>query len=371
MNGTSLLRRRLRPRRGRRRGTARAAVRGLAPAWGDRPARRRPPAEGTTNARCVVGCARVATSVAAGSARRARGRRGHAQAPSSAATTTRTTAPMASERQPTIRRVADVRDARGRRLRGRRLAGGSPWRRFAIYEQASRARKPHAVPRRPTPPTDSPRAAALPRLAPARRRARRGEPDEPGRRRAGRRARRIRPLHGPPCSPARCWRSPSLPALAAWLVERSAAAAHGDVHDDALVLRRADLRDRGPARRDRRRRAVDRAAARPRALGRAALRPAPAAWPRDRRSRGAADARSATPARRGGHPDRRLGARATRRCSPPWRWHHLLWKFVGFALAPAAVLFNAHQHIAYGGTLGQYYLEGARRRTCARSPSTG
>ena len=29
-----------------------------------------------------------------------------------------------------------------------------------------------------------------------------------------------------------------------------------------------------------------------------------------------------------------------------------------FALLPAAVLFNAHQYIAYGGTLGQYYLEG-------------
>ena len=27
-------------------------------------------------------------------------------------------------------------------------------------------------------------------------------------------------------------------------------------------------------------------------------------------------------------------------------------------MLPAAVLFNAHQHIAYGGTFGQYYLEG-------------
>jgi hypothetical protein len=42
----------------------------------------------------------------------------------------------------------------------------------------------------------------------------------------------------------------------------------------------------------------------------------------------------------------------------PWRWYHLAWKFVLFALAPTAVLFNAHQHIAYGGALGQYYLEG-------------
>src|SRR5262249_57453928 len=47
-----------------------------------------------------------------------------------------------------------------------------------------------------------------------------------------------------------------------------------------------------------------------------------------------------------------------RAATAPWRWHPLLWKFVVFALAPTAVLFNAHQHIAYGGSLGQYYLEG-------------
>jgi hypothetical protein len=41
-----------------------------------------------------------------------------------------------------------------------------------------------------------------------------------------------------------------------------------------------------------------------------------------------------------------------------WRWYHLLAKFVAFALLPTAVWFNAHQHIAYGGLLGQYYLEG-------------
>ena len=37
---------------------------------------------------------------------------------------------------------------------------------------------------------------------------------------------------------------------------------------------------------------------------------------------------------------------------------HPLFKFPGFALLPTVVLFNAHQHIAYGGSLGQYYLEG-------------
>ena len=37
---------------------------------------------------------------------------------------------------------------------------------------------------------------------------------------------------------------------------------------------------------------------------------------------------------------------------------HPIFKFPGFSLLPTAVLFNAHQHIAYGGSLGQYYLEG-------------
>lgn len=37
---------------------------------------------------------------------------------------------------------------------------------------------------------------------------------------------------------------------------------------------------------------------------------------------------------------------------------HLAAKFIGFALLPAAVLFYTHQHIAYGGTLGEYYLLG-------------
>jgi hypothetical protein len=41
-----------------------------------------------------------------------------------------------------------------------------------------------------------------------------------------------------------------------------------------------------------------------------------------------------------------------------WRWYHWLAKFVLFALVPTAVWFYAHQHIAYGGLLGQYYLEG-------------
>jgi len=42
----------------------------------------------------------------------------------------------------------------------------------------------------------------------------------------------------------------------------------------------------------------------------------------------------------------------------PWRWYHLLAKFGAFGFLPAAVLFNAHQHISYGGTFGQYYIYG-------------
>jgi len=42
------------------------------------------------------------------------------------------------------------------------------------------------------------------------------------------------------------------------------------------------------------------------------------------------------------------------------RWYHRLGKFVGFALLPAAVLFYTHQHIAYGGPLGEYHLLGLR-----------
>lgn len=40
------------------------------------------------------------------------------------------------------------------------------------------------------------------------------------------------------------------------------------------------------------------------------------------------------------------------------RWYRRLGKFVLFPLVPTAVWFYAHQHIAYGGLLGQYYLEG-------------
>lgn len=40
-------------------------------------------------------------------------------------------------------------------------------------------------------------------------------------------------------------------------------------------------------------------------------------------------------------------------------WRRTLLKFPLFGLAVSAIPFNAHQHIAYGGLFGQYYLEGA------------
>ena len=43
-----------------------------------------------------------------------------------------------------------------------------------------------------------------------------------------------------------------------------------------------------------------------------------------------------------------------------WRWTHLLLRFPIFALLPTAPLFNVHQHIAYGGLFGQYYMLGLR-----------
>jgi hypothetical protein len=51
---------------------------------------------------------------------------------------------------------------------------------------------------------------------------------------------------------------------------------------------------------------------------------------------------------------------AARSASCPRGVLHVAVKFVLFALLPAAVLFNAHQHIAYGGPLGEYYLLGWR-----------
>lgn len=43
---------------------------------------------------------------------------------------------------------------------------------------------------------------------------------------------------------------------------------------------------------------------------------------------------------------------------PSRRWWSPIVKFPIAGALPAGVLFYTHQHIAYGGTLGQYYLEG-------------
>jgi len=41
-----------------------------------------------------------------------------------------------------------------------------------------------------------------------------------------------------------------------------------------------------------------------------------------------------------------------------WRWTDLTARFPLFALGPTLLLFNVHQHIAYGGFFGQYYMMG-------------
>jgi hypothetical protein len=50
---------------------------------------------------------------------------------------------------------------------------------------------------------------------------------------------------------------------------------------------------------------------------------------------------------------------AAARRPAPGAWYYAR-RYVLFALFPAAVLFNAHQHIAYGAFLGEYYLLGLR-----------
>ena len=63
---------------------------------------------------------------------------------------------------------------------------------------------------------------------------------------------------------------------------------------------------------------------------------------------------AALDARAAAHPT--LVYSASRRPAPGWRYY--VGRYVVFALAPAVVLFNAHQNIAYGGFWGEYYLMG-------------
>jgi len=57
--------------------------------------------------------------------------------------------------------------------------------------------------------------------------------------------------------------------------------------------------------------------------------------------------------------EQRRAAFALARCGmAPWRWYDYAFKFAGFALLPALLAFHLHQHIAYGGFWGEYYLRG-------------
>src|SRR5204863_2775419 len=151
-----------------------------------------------------------------------------------------------------------------------------------------------------------------------------------------------------------------LPGLAARLVARAFVASLS-VDDDALVIRRRDLRLEVPYR----------------AIARLAPWAVPLPGPglsvclrSGRRLRQGLQIDDPTPlllalAEAGGLEAARAATRHpvlvyahARARGAPRRWHHLLGRFPGFALLPTAVLFNAHQHIAYGGLLGEYYLLG-------------
>lgn len=151
-----------------------------------------------------------------------------------------------------------------------------------------------------------------------------------------------------------------LPALLAWLLRR-AAAARVELLDDCLALRRSDLRVDLPFQ----------AIARITPWWIPLPSPGLTFWLRSGRrlSYGLAvddpaDLLRALAPHIGGaaaaalaHPIVHFAGAAapTRRR----RWYHIAGKFPLFALLPTAVLFNAHQFIAYGGPLGEYYLFGA------------
>lgn len=150
-----------------------------------------------------------------------------------------------------------------------------------------------------------------------------------------------------------------LPALAAWLIER-AVAVDVEVHAAALVLRGRGLRVEIP------RTAI------------ATVEPWTVPLPgpgfalrmqsghRFRYGLQAADPAALLLAlEEGGVDSARVATQHTtfvyshaKRTAGRWRFYHWLTKYVLFALLPTAVWFYAHQHIAYGGLLGQYYLEG-------------
>jgi hypothetical protein len=57
------------------------------------------------------------------------------------------------------------------------------------------------------------------------------------------------------------------------------------------------------------------------------------------------------------HPT--LAYARARAAAGAWRWYHRAVKFPLFALGPTLLLFNAHQHIAYGAFFGEWLLLGA------------
>ena len=152
-----------------------------------------------------------------------------------------------------------------------------------------------------------------------------------------------------------------LPAAAAALIER-AFAADVEVHDAAVVIGRRGLRLEVPCA------AIERVA--PWAIP----LPGPGLWlwlRSGRRLRYGLQADDPTPllsalaaagavesANAATHHPGIVYAHVKYGGAAPARWYQLLAKFAGFGLLPTAVWFNAHQHIAYGGLLGQYYLEG-------------
>jgi hypothetical protein len=168
----------------------------------------------------------------------------------------------------------------------------------------------------------------------------------------------------PPITPPILWRMFAVmtlaPTLGAWLIRRIVAA-EADVQIEHLVLGRQGLRIEVPAE------AI------------ADVRPWMVPLPdvgfslrlrSGRRFKYGLNADDATGllralAERGNVAPAAVAARHTmvvyadaRRSTAGWRWYHRLFKFALFALLPTLVLFNAHQYIAYGGTFGQYYLEG-------------
>ena len=154
-----------------------------------------------------------------------------------------------------------------------------------------------------------------------------------------------------------------LPGLAAWLIER-AFAANVEVRTGELVVRRHDLRLEIPCN------SIEDVAPWIVPL------PGPGLSLRMRSGRrlryglqsadptplllALADVGGVDAARSAAHHPSVVYAHV-KQASAPRRWYHRVGKFVVFALLPTVPLFRVHQLIAYGGSLGEYYLYGLGR----------